>query len=77
MKVTRRGALHGTPFEAEQFYRQDGALGAVRYRAAGAVQELRLGAAGAASTVPGIPASVLAPQHAAEAGLDAPPRCGE
>ena len=72
VKVTRRGALHGTSFEAEQFYRQDGALGAVGTAPPARSWELRLGAAGAgaASTAGGIPASVLEPQHAAEAGLE-------
>jgi hypothetical protein len=77
VKVTRRGLLHGRPFQVEQFYGEDGLLGAVRYSANGAIQELRFGALGAAaaSTVGGVPASVLTPRRAADAGLDAPPRC--
>jgi len=75
VKVTRRGTVDGTPFEAEQFYGEDGLLGAVRYRAAGAVRELHLGGPGAAAAG-GVPAFALEPRHAADATLDAPPRCG-
>lgn len=79
VKLTRRGVLGGTPFVVEQFYGEDGALGAVRYHAGGAVHELRFGGPGsaAASTAAGIPVSALEPRRATEAGLDAPPRCEE
>ncbi|HYD43248.1 MAG TPA: zf-HC2 domain-containing protein [Anaeromyxobacter sp.] len=76
VKVTRRGAVAGKPFVLEQFYEEDGTLGAIRWSSEGRVHELRLGAAGPTGAVAGVPAFALEPARAAEAGLDAPPRCG-
>jgi anti-sigma factor RsiW len=77
VKVTRRGAIQGAAFQAEQFYGADGQLGAVRYRAGGTSHELRLGAPGADAGAAGVPASLLQPTRAADAGPGAPPRCRE
>jgi hypothetical protein len=76
VKVTRRGAAAGKPFVLEQFYGEDGRLGAVRWSSEGRVHELRLGAAGPTGAVAGVPAFALEPARAAEAGLETPPRCG-
>jgi hypothetical protein len=74
VKYSRHGTLGGVAFEAELFYAEDGALRAARYRPAGGTwREARLGAGGAE----GIPAAVLEPARAADAGVDAPPRCGD
>jgi anti-sigma factor RsiW len=72
VKVTRRGTWQGKPYAAELFYGEDGLLGAVRFSAEGQVRELRAGAIGGA----GVPDAVTLPRHAADAGPDAPPRCG-
>jgi anti-sigma factor RsiW len=78
VKLTRRGVVRGTPFQAELYFGEDGLLGAVRYRAADGVKDLRLGAdAAPASTAAGIPASAFEPRRADDAGPDAPPRCQE
>ncbi|MGC4000034.1 MAG: zf-HC2 domain-containing protein [Anaeromyxobacter sp.] len=73
VRLVRRGAVGGTAYELELFYSDGGALAAARYReGAGPVREVRL--SGAAS--PGaVPPELLVPRTAAEATLDAPPRC--
>lgn len=76
VKVTRRGAAAGKPYVLEQFYGEDGALAAVRWSSDGRVQELRLGPGSPTGAVAAVPASALEPRRAADAGPDAPPRCG-
>jgi hypothetical protein len=73
VRYLRRGVLNGTAFEAELAYGADGLLREVRYRAGGEERVWRPG-----GPVPGgVPPAVLSPRRAADAGLDAPPRCGE
>lgn len=74
VKLTRRGASQGKPYQAELFYAEDGALGAVRYSADGRVHELRVGPGGPTGAA-GIPEAALHPDRAADAAPDAPPRC--
>jgi len=70
VRYLRRGVLGGTAFEAELLYGEDGLLAEVRYRAGGEERLWRPGGTG-------VPAALLTPRRAADAGLDAPPRCGE
>lgn len=73
IRYVRHGLAGGVPFEAELYYAEGGALGAVRYREAhGDWRELGLPGASAG---PAIPAPALDPDHASEAAAGAPPRC--
>jgi anti-sigma factor RsiW len=76
VKLTRRGAFQGKPYTAELFYGEDGVLGAVRWSSEGRVHEFRAGPPGTSISAQGIPASAFQPQRAADAGPDAPARCG-
>jgi hypothetical protein len=78
VRYLRRGVFRGTAFEAELLYGDDGALSEVRYRAAGQVRTFRPGAVGEAGDADagGVPAALLEPRRAEDAGPDAPPRCG-
>ena len=70
VRYLRRGVWSGIAFEAELLYGDDGLLAEVRYRAGGEERVWRPGRTG-------VPAALLVPRRAADAGLDAPPRCGE
>lgn len=75
IRYVRHGLADGVPFEAELFYAEDGALGAVRYReASGAWRELRF-PGGWAAPAGHIPPPALDPARAGDAAADAPPRC--
>jgi hypothetical protein len=78
VRYLRRGVFRGTAFEAELLYDGEGALSEVRYRAAGQVHTFRPGAVGAAADADagGVPAALIEPRRAEDAGPDAPPRCG-
>jgi hypothetical protein len=75
VRYVRRGVRGGAPYEAQLYYGEDGALGAVRYAAGGRVREVRLGPASGAMDAEGIPPAALEPRRAADAALGAPPRC--
>ncbi len=84
VKLTRRGVLGGSPYQAELFYGEDGLLEAVRYQEGGVAREVRTRGAGARTSdvagvlaAPGLPARALEPRRAADAGPDAPPACGD
>jgi hypothetical protein len=75
VRYARHGEAGGAPFEVELYYDEDGALGVARYRAGGGpAREVRLGGA-ARGDARGIPPGALVPRGAADAAIDAPPRC--